>query len=216
MGNAHGQQHGAWRFILAPPSAGSPESPSVVSTGAGADGLTCEILGVLWAHLERRRHTLRGANDFPSNPRTTPETEPQRSAQMDEPIFDRIAKTLVTHGARRDAVKTLAGSALAAVLSRRDEFARAKHHRHHHKKRCRKLAQSCGRKKKCCNKSGLVKCGLSSSPVCEDQEKHCCGVEGAVCFKTEANNGGACECCAGFLCVGDNAPERSHCVPEGT
>jgi hypothetical protein len=135
---------------------------------------------------------------------------------MDSNLFDRIVKTLVTPGARRDVFKTLAGSALAVVLSRRDGTAAAPHIERHHKKRCRKLAQSCGRKKKCCNRSGLVKCGLSSALGCKDHDKHCCGVEGSVCFKTETNNAGACECCAGFLCVGDNAPERAHCVPEGT
>jgi hypothetical protein len=135
---------------------------------------------------------------------------------MNANLIPRISNALVKLGARRDAFKVLAGSGLAAVITGLDDDGEVTSHRGRHKKRCRKLAQSCGRKKKCCNKSGLVKCGLSSAQGCNDHDKHCCGVDGSVCFKTETNNAGACECCSGFQCVGGDSPERSHCIPEGT
>jgi hypothetical protein len=128
---------------------------------------------------------------------------------MAEPFFDRIARILTGIAPRRDAVKAMAASGLATVTTRREDAAAKSHHR----KRCRKRGESCGGKKKCCNKPDRVKCGRPT-PACEERGKHCCGTEGASCHKTESNNSGACECCEGMVCVPEGKTFR--CKPEGT
>jgi hypothetical protein len=129
---------------------------------------------------------------------------------MDSTLFDRITKALASFGPRRDAMKALAASGLAiATANLRGGVAPA-----HRKKRCRKRNESCGGKKKCCSKKD--KCGASTDTTCELTGSYCCGKEGAPCNKTVANNGGACECCAGFHCSGALPFRHSKCVSEGT
>jgi hypothetical protein len=128
---------------------------------------------------------------------------------LDGSTFDRIAKTLSDSAARRGTLKALAGGSLAALAGRlgRDPV-EAKRRR----KRCRKIGQSCGTKK-CCNKSGLVRCqDFPSNQECggfgqEITGRRCCGLVGAHC---DPNFGtpdlfGNCSCCAHLFCgqVGD-------------
>ena len=126
---------------------------------------------------------------------------------MDGTRFDRLIKALVARGHRRDALKALAGTGLVAITTHPDDDAAAKQG----KKRCRKRGQTCGGKKKCCDKKD--KCRSSGNPECLLTSSYCCGIEGAPCSKDDPSGLGVCECCGGLHC-GGSEPQR--CVPEGT
>jgi hypothetical protein len=127
---------------------------------------------------------------------------------VDSKLFDRISKSLAGLSPRRDAAKALAGTGFAAAVARyRIEITGAKKKR----KRCRKIGQTCGGKKKCCNKSGLVRCRPFTNIDCDGVDltgNRCCGLEGAPCdpnFGEPAAGGnpmtafGNCSCCPGLV-----------------
>jgi hypothetical protein len=131
---------------------------------------------------------------------------------MDGSVFDRITKRLAGGIPRRGAVTVVAATALAALTSRLASVeAVAKKNK---KKRCRSRQQTCGGRKKCCNKSGLNQCGEFPTLACQFTGRHCCGVEGALCDKSAGNNFGNCDCCEGTVCVPDNGGFR--CRSEAT
>jgi hypothetical protein len=113
---------------------------------------------------------------------------------MDGTLFDRITRTLADHTPRREAVQALAGSALATIglaLSQAPVLAK-----------CRKRLQTCGgkAKKKCCNKSGLIRCRHPAKHECAEVHgtgRRCCGLDGASCDPTLAD----CDCCGFAVCV---------------
>ncbi len=111
---------------------------------------------------------------------------------MDGNRFDRITKTLI----RREAVRALAASGLAAIAARigfAETGAKKK------EKRCRRQGQTCGGRKKCC--SNKTKCQDITKPGCAQVVgKRCCGLEGAVCSNDDGNM--HCDCCDGFFCTG--------------
>ena len=136
-------------------------------------------------------------------------------------LFDRIAQTLVGTAPRRATVRAFAGSGLAAVAARLG-FAEgdAKKRR---KKRCRKIGQQCGGKRKCCNTSGLVRCEEFPVLDCQDISGfYCCGQVGAKCdpdFGTprgpSPDTFGNCSCCDPLFC-GRQTNGEFRCQIEDT
>lgn len=109
-------------------------------------------------------------------------------------LFDHIAHSLTDSSPRREAVRSLLGSSLAAIAARVGiDAATAKKK----KKRCRKRLQSCGGKKKCCGKNQTA-CQEYPTPTCADfSGRRCCGQDGASC---DVSLGG-CDCCSGLFCT---------------
>jgi hypothetical protein len=125
--------------------------------------------------------------------------------------FDFAVKSLVAHAPRREAIKALAGSGLAAVAANfdiHDIFAGKKR-----KRRCRDRRARCGRKKKCCgHKIGLTACRQFPTANCTTLSgRFCCGLEGAVCSNDLAFNN--CDCCDGLFCGGIPG-EEGRCQEE--
>lgn len=128
---------------------------------------------------------------------------------MDGNAFDRITKKMTGSAPRRQAVRTIAGAGLAAVVSRVGiDSVDAK-------RRCRKRLKTCGGKKKCCNNSGFIKCGEvvdTSKPQCEGfSGRYCCGQDGAACDPELGN----CDCCGELFCW-PYSEELSLCRSEAT
>jgi hypothetical protein len=117
---------------------------------------------------------------------------------MDGTRFDFIVKTLVAHAPRREAIKALTSGTLAVVAAKLGvdkTDARKK------KRRCRKRRQTCGRKKCCGHKSGLVACREFPTTTCTTLSgRFCCGLEGAACSNDPSINN--CDCCDGLFCGG--------------
>jgi hypothetical protein len=128
---------------------------------------------------------------------------------MDGNRFDFIVKTLIAHAPRREAIKALAGGGLAAVAVR---FSADETDARKKKRRCRKRRQTCGKKKCCGQKSGLVACREFPTATCTTLSgRHCCGLEGAVCSNDlDINN---CDCCDGLFCGGVPGQE-GRCTEE--
>jgi hypothetical protein len=129
---------------------------------------------------------------------------------MDGNLFDRITKTLAGGTRRREAVKALAGTGLAAVAARLGvDQADAQ-------TRCRKRRQKCGDGKKCCDKSGLLKCRDFPAGECQNLNgRHCCGLEGARCDNTDPLFE-HCDCCAPLFCGDFDTPGVFRCQTEDT
>ncbi len=125
---------------------------------------------------------------------------------MDGNRFDRMTRTLFASLPRRDAVRALAGSSVAAVAARISLLeADAR------KRRCRKQGRRCGSKKKCCGNK--LKCQNITKPECDHVTgKRCCGLARAVCSNDPGHN--HCDCCDGFFCSGTSGP--GHCQSTQT
>jgi hypothetical protein len=109
-------------------------------------------------------------------------------------LFDRIARSLTDGSPRREALKGFLGSSLAALAARIGIDATTAKKK---KKRCRKRLQSCGGKKKCCDKNQTA-CQEFPTLNCADFiGRRCCGQEGASCDVSLAN----CDCCSGLFCT---------------
>ena len=68
------------------------------------------------------------------------------------------------------------------------------------KRRCRKLHQVCGKKKKCCGSK--LKCDRITKSGCESVAgRRCCGRIGATC-DNDADGNSHCDCCDGLFCSG--------------
>jgi hypothetical protein len=143
---------------------------------------------------------------------------------MDSKLFDRISKALADISPRRDAAKALAGTGFAAAVARyRADQTGAKNKKK--KKRCRKIGQTCGGRKKCCNKSGHVKCQSFPHRDCIGTDltgRRCCGLERAPCdpnfgepLNQEPTSFGNCSCCLGFFC-GKQLDDSFKCQSDDT
>jgi hypothetical protein len=136
-------------------------------------------------------------------------------------LFDRITRTLVDTAPRREAVRALAGSGLAAVAGGLGlgEVAAKKRR----KKRCRRIGQHCGGKRKCCNGSGLVRCEEFPVLDCPDISGfYCCGQVGAKCDPDfgeprgpDPETFGNCSCCSPLFC-GRQTNGEFRCQIEDT
>lgn len=132
---------------------------------------------------------------------------------MDGYRFDRMIKTLAAALPRRDALKSLGASGVAALGSRlrfHDSAEGKKKKKKKKKDRCRDRRQSCGGKKKCCGKN--TACRSFPTPTCMTLSgRRCCGLEGAPCSNDpDINN---CDCCDGLFC-GGFIGEPGHCQEE--
>jgi len=130
---------------------------------------------------------------------------------MDSKTFDELAKATTGVTSRRGAVGLIAGAALAAGLTRFDlNLAAAKKGKgKNNKKRCKKLNQGCGGKKKCCK--GLTCTG----GVCVAQPA--CVVNGD-CAANQICQNGACvptppECVINNDCGLNEICQNGSCVP---
>lgn len=140
---------------------------------------------------------------------------------MDSSTFDRIVKMLAGIAPRRKAVRGAVGMGVATVASRLSINATEATKKR--RKRCRRRGQTCGGKKKCCNKSGLVRCQEFPATECNDIFGfHCCGLEGAKCdpdFGEPTGVGpdtfGNCSCCDPLWC-GRQLDESFRCQTEST
>jgi hypothetical protein len=141
---------------------------------------------------------------------------------MDGSIFDRMTKTLANPGSRRAAAATFTATGIAAISTRLGGGgdAGAK------KKRCRRIGQSCGDRKKCCNTSGLVRCEEFPSTFCVGSGKpaglRCCSQVGATCDPKfgddkvgSETSGGNCSCCDPLFC-GKQPSGKYKCQIEST
>jgi hypothetical protein len=146
---------------------------------------------------------------------------------MDGSHFDRITKSLIAHTPRRGAIRALAGAAVASVAARLGFEETAGKHKHKHRKRCRKIGQTCGGKKKCCTKAGPARClPFPSNFECQGVDlngKRCCGQVGARCdpnFGLRTGNDpsvsfGNCSCCDQLWC-GKQPNGEFRCQEEST
>jgi hypothetical protein len=143
---------------------------------------------------------------------------------VDATSFDRLVKALVGIVPRRVAVRVAIGTGITGVASRfglAESAARKKKRKK--KKRCRRQGQTCGGKRKCCNKSGLIQCREFPVLDCEDIAGfYCCGLEGAPCdpgFGTPAGPSpttfGNCSCCGPLFC-GEQLDGSFRCQTEDT
>ena len=140
---------------------------------------------------------------------------------MGSRLFDRITKTLADAGSRRNAVKAITGVGLAAVTTKlgvNDASAS-----------CQKIGETCGHHKRCCNKSGLVRCEDFPTSRClhphKPAGKRCCGQEGARCdpkfgdplepSDVSPNARGNCSCCDPLYC-GKQPDGKFRCQTEDT
>jgi hypothetical protein len=141
---------------------------------------------------------------------------------VDSKLFDRITRVLAGISPRRDAAKALAGTGFAAIAARYGLVATGAKKK---KKRCRKIGQSCGGRKKCCHKSGLVRCQSFPHRDCIGVEftgRRCCGLEGAPCdpnfgepLSPDPLTFGNCSCCLGLFC-GKQLDDSFKCQTEDT
>ena len=125
---------------------------------------------------------------------------------MDGSRFDHIAKSVAADFPRRDALKALAASGVAALGSRLgfEETAAGK------RRRCRKRRRTCGGKRKCCGKN--TACRSFPTATCTTLSgRHCCGLEGAPCDNDPAINN--CDCCDGLFCGGFEGQGRCQEEP---
>jgi hypothetical protein len=113
--------------------------------------------------------------------------------------FDRIARTLFGNLPRREAVRAVAGTGLAAVAGSLGFTEAISKKKKKKKPRCRKRLQQCGGKKKCCNKSGSIRCQELVKPSCNEfPGRRCCGQEGSPCDSSNLT----CDCCGTLCCQG--------------
>jgi hypothetical protein len=137
---------------------------------------------------------------------------------VDGSTFDRIVKSLAGLAPRRGALKVAVVAGASGAASRHglaETVAR--------KRRCRRRGQKCGGRKKCCNRSGLVRCREFPVLDCKDiSGLRCCGLEGASCdpdFGTPAGPSptsfGNCSCCGPLFC-GKQVDGSFRCQTEDT
>jgi hypothetical protein len=143
---------------------------------------------------------------------------------VDGGIFDQLTREVSGANSRRGAIKLMAGTALAAAIARISPVAAKKHGKgkgKNRKKKCRKLNQGCGGKKKCC--TGLTCTGGTCQnppppPACTANND--CG-NGQICV------GGSCvqqppqqpDCTVDTDCAADKICLNGSCVlpqPECT
>jgi hypothetical protein len=121
----------------------------------------------------------------------------QGEDDMDGTLRVRLARVVAGSLPRRATAKVLAGGGLAAAIAR---FGRSAGEARRKKRRCRKRGQTCGGKKKCCDRSGLVVCREFPTTFCPDRSgRRCCGLDGAGCSRDNPV-GRHCDCCDGFGC----------------
>jgi hypothetical protein len=136
---------------------------------------------------------------------------------MDGRHFDRITRSLADSAPRRAAIKAAAGATLAAALASVGSIADAKK-----KKRCRKVSQTCGSsskkgRRKCCNKSGLVRCEAFPTTTCPTLSGfYCCPNFGPPLGPPEDEGSrGNCSCCDPLFC-GEQSDGSFRCQTEET
>lgn len=119
---------------------------------------------------------------------------------MDGRRFDELARAASEARSRRGALGFAAGAALSAALGQINPLA-AKKKGKNKKKKCRKLNQGCGGKKKCCKGLFCVDgtCGCQTGQI----------LSGGKCINPEPP-----ECDADTDCGADEICQDGVCVPE--
>jgi len=127
---------------------------------------------------------------------------------MDGKTFDELAKATTGVTSRRGAVGLIAGAALAAGLTRFDfGLAEAKKKKNTKKKRCKKLNQGCGGKKKCC-KGLACTAGICSCPTGDVPSGSTCVPAPPPPPPPPGGCQGNGDCHSGQIC------QNGSCVPE--
>lgn len=121
---------------------------------------------------------------------------------MDGRSFDALTRAAASAASRRATLGMIAGAALAGTIATLSPLAAKKKGKgkNNKKKKCRKLNQGCGGKKKCCKGFTCVDgtCGCATGTVPSGGK--CINPEPPECV--DDNDCGANEFCAGGLCVG--------------
>lgn len=133
---------------------------------------------------------------------------------MDGQNFDALTRAAAAATSRRGTFGMIAGTALAAALAKIElTDAKKKRKGKNKKKKCRKLNQGCGGKKKCCKGLSCTD-GTCLKPVPEPECEN-----NADCNSGEICQNGICvpeppECENDSDCGNDELCQKGECIPE--